>query len=388
MLTCKREMLFPLALLAWVVAGGAPAGACDVPVFRYALECWPAEPYAVVVLHRGELTAGAKEVVDTLRRAPAGHGGSANLSVRTVDLSAEVNAPMPAMWREQEPPDLPRIIVVYPPAAAVGKVCIWAAPLSMSAARAVVDSPARREIAQRLMNGESAVWVLLESGERNKDEAAANLLTEELAKMPEKLTLPLQASELNKSGASSTGSGIESGVAEVKIAFSVLRLSRTDPAEKMLAAMLVRSEEDLERGYASQPMVFPVFGRGRVLYALVGKGITARNILTACRFLTGPCACEVKEDNPGVDLLMNADWDASIATSLIEEVELPPLTGVFAQVDGSGSTARPALQTQVRGPVEAGKPSRLLRNTVIALAAIVAAVGALSVVMKRPSSGK
>jgi hypothetical protein len=55
-------------------------------------------------------------------------------------------------------------------------------------------------------------------------------------------------------------------------------------------------------------MVFPVFGRGRALFPLVGAGITPKNIRDAAEFLAGPCSCEVKEQNPGFDLLLKADW--------------------------------------------------------------------------------
>jgi hypothetical protein len=74
----------------------------------------------------------------------------------------------------------------------------------------------------------------------------------------------------------------------------------------MLVRMLLNTEDDLPG--RSDPMVFPVFGRGRAMPALIGAGITKENIGDAARFLAGPCSCEVKRDNPGVDLLMTADW--------------------------------------------------------------------------------
>jgi hypothetical protein len=69
---------------------------------------------------------------------------------------------------------------------------------------------------------------------------------------------------------------------------------------------LLGSEPDLAG--LSEPMAFPVFGRGRVLYALVGAGITAENVRKAAEFLGGDCSCTVKRDNPGTDLLLIADW--------------------------------------------------------------------------------
>jgi hypothetical protein len=74
--------------------------------------------------------------------------------------------------------------------------------------------------------------------------------------------------------------------------------------------MLVRAEPDLAE--RSDPMAFPVFGRGRALLPLVGPGITAENIRDSAAFLVGPCSCQIKELNPGFDLLLSAFWDQLI----------------------------------------------------------------------------
>ncbi|PIW14960.1 MAG: hypothetical protein COW34_07135, partial [Armatimonadetes bacterium CG17_big_fil_post_rev_8_21_14_2_50_66_6] len=50
-----RKALVGLALLS-LLLGGRPVSACSVPVFQYALERWPADPYEVVVFHRGPLS--------------------------------------------------------------------------------------------------------------------------------------------------------------------------------------------------------------------------------------------------------------------------------------------------------------------------------------------
>jgi len=57
-----RRFIGIFAFLA--VAATAPA--CQVPVFRYALERWEADAYPVVAFHDGEMTDGQKEVVHFL----------------------------------------------------------------------------------------------------------------------------------------------------------------------------------------------------------------------------------------------------------------------------------------------------------------------------------
>ncbi len=75
--------------------------------------------------------------------------------------------------------------------------------------------------------------------------------------------------------------------------------------------MLLGSEPDLNE--LSQPMAFPVLGRGRVLYALVGRGISREMIGVASTFMVGPCSCQVKDQNPGFDLLLQFDWNARVS---------------------------------------------------------------------------
>ena len=382
---------------AALAAAAGPAGACDVPVFQYALQLWAPDRYEAVVFHRGELTAAQGRAVAALRQAADGPG-RANLALSAVDVSDSMTPAIRALWQNLGGPAMPRVVLTLPRRDG-GRAAVWSGPLTTAAARAIVDSPARRQIARRLLDGESAVWVLLECGDRPKDRAAAGTLAKELAAMPQKLSLPEPA---------------EPAVAEAsdgpaprppRIAFSVLRLSRTDPAERVLVAMLLRSEDDLETQFASEPMAFPIFGRGRALYAVIGKGLTAENILAACRFLTGPCACEVKAQNPGTDLLISAAWDELAPAGPLEDVELPPLTGLAAQVEaGRGERAAEAAPEQRPEPglssgsaraadktsasLDADPSAGLLTVTLVALAAVAIAAVVLVAILRARSAAK
>ena len=106
----------------------------------------------------------------------------------------------------------------------------------------------------------------------------------------------------------------------MRIAFSVYRLSRTDPAEQPLVTMLLNSDTGLEG-----PIAFPIFGRGRALWAMAGKGLNAEMISEAGMFLTGACSCEAKELNPGVDLLFAADWEQGLSAPPPKEPVPVPL---------------------------------------------------------------
>ena len=373
-------LVVSLACLAW------PAWACSVPVFRYALENWPADPYRVTVFHRGELSPQELVVAEFLQKQASGCDGNANLEVSTVDLAAPQEEAVQELWQAQRDPRLPWMVASCPGASGQPEAA-WACPFTMENVRALLDSPSRREVARRLLSGESAVWVLLESGDVEKDAAAALLLDAELGRIERVLALPEEPAwptdELF---------GAESGP-PLRVAFSVVNVSRNDSAERAFVSMLTRTEPELDR-YRSEPMAFPIFGRGRCLYALVGRGINAPNIERACGFLVGWCSCEVKWLNPGMDMLMSVDWEGMIAGPFLTDELLPPLTGLsdFAQAkeapvqEGPASEtaalAEPLEQTGTGEPEKVRDSGALLRNTLLALLLVCAGTGAGALILK------
>src|SRR5690349_17649700 len=81
---------FLRGILALLLAGLVQqiASACSVPVFRYGLEHWKADPYRVLVAHRGGLNAEAQLMVRQLNDA----SGRANVVVQSADLGHEPDA--------------------------------------------------------------------------------------------------------------------------------------------------------------------------------------------------------------------------------------------------------------------------------------------------------
>ena len=295
-------------LLALVCA--FPVLACNVPVFRYALERWQAEPYEAVIFHRGPLSPADRAAVVALEKAR--DDSHANLNVTLADIDFPLGRLPAKLWKSRTNAPLPHLVVSYQGGATEGLVA-WSGPLSESVARTLTDSPIRRALAKELLAGKSAVWLLLESGNATADTAAAALLEKELRVQEKELELPPAAPDDPKMRAK----------LPLRIAFSVLRLARTDPAEAPFITQLLAGESQTNQ--PPVPVAFPVFGRGRALAALSGGDLSADVIESASRFLTGACSCEVKELNPGKDLLLAADWD-----SIFEEAAPPeqrtPLT--------------------------------------------------------------
>ena len=98
-----------------------------------------------------------------------------------------------------------------------------------------------------------------------QDDARLTALETELAGLQETLELPaIQQEDLKE---------LSVAPEELKIRFSALRVDRNDPAEKWLVEMLLSTEPDLKDDeLAGQPMAFPIFGRGRALYAVFAPG--------------------------------------------------------------------------------------------------------------------
>ena len=326
--------------------------ACDVPVFRYALERWPAGIYKIVLFHEHPLNEEKASIVSWLKRSSYENNPFANFVVNTVDMSTEMDDSMRALWKSADSHKTP-LLVVRQPDKGIYRRSVWSGQLSQDAAQKVADSPARQEIANRIMGGDAAVWVLVESGNQTRDEAAARFISEQLSKAKKEITFAPKFREL---------ADLED--LEADINFSLVRVSRNDPAEEIFVNMLMYCEPGLFE-YQSDPMAFPMFGRGRALYALAGAGITRKNIYLACQTVIGPCSCTVKDLNPGVDMLMIANWKAGIGKSWIDEdIPLAGL-GTLANMTGNNESHSPTL----------------LRNILITSGAIIVTIMVLSILI-------
>jgi hypothetical protein len=323
-----RVLLHCLPLL--LLGGGAgSASACSVPVFRYALERWAADDYLAVVFHEGALTPEQSGWVRDLDRNGLAGRISANVTPLAVDLAAAGDPGLVRLWRQQAATtSLPAIMLLQPRGQGVSTP-VWSGPLTGDNVNLMLDSPARREIAGRLLKGDSAVWVLLESGDATVDTRAWQALENRMRH----LEATLELSELSPTDI--LGGDPAASEEQLEVAFSTLRISREDPAEAILVRMLLNTEDDLNA--AREPIVFPIFGQGRALYALVGQGINDVMIDEAGEFLTGACSCIIKEQNPGSDLLMAVDWAGLVEPLIKSDDELPPLTGIagFASTGSS-----------------------------------------------------
>ncbi len=282
---------------------------CSTPVFRYALERWPAFLYTVEVIHGGNLNDEQNHALDLLKLTSVGNLKT-NLKVIETTVTGKHNIP------EEE---LPLIRLFYPVENNNPGV-LWQGALTKENVNKIIDSPARREIVRRIQKGDAVTWILLESTDKYQNEVASRILNDELKLLSDELKLSSTATD-------ATGNSLDIKVVNSGVHFSMLKVSRSDPDEEIFIKMLLGTEPDLP--YIKSPLAFPVFGRGRVLYALVGKGIKQKLIETACSSVIGWCSCTIKEDNPGSDLLFSADWEKAVGdSSWIQKEEIPEISGL------------------------------------------------------------
>jgi hypothetical protein len=448
-----KRWLTPLVLVSWLVLCIEPAPACSVPVFRYALERWDASAYMLLMFHRGPLTPGDKALVDLVTKRSIDGGGKANVFIQTIDVSAEMDEFAKAAWESESNADLPLSVLRYPSKGMgdPGRVA-WRGRLTKPLVELMLDSPARREIARQIKDGRTAVWVYLGSEADIRDRKltrwlrvgpalgvaallfvlfaaaiarrryapagaalvallaglaalhthwdgfalktipASAVVFEKLVKeAEEKVSLPEIDPHDQQWGPGQTP--VKQLQEELKIDFSVVRVDRANPKERGLVHLLMGTESDLATEYADQPMAFAVFGRGRALPALVGKGITAKNVTEDCRFLTGPCSCTIKEQNPGIDTLMTTNWTEGLKRAMVQERTLPPLPALSQDTPPANAPATPPAAVVESPPpsqpatLAAEAKSSVARQAVILGAIVVLITIALVVYARKSSSG-
>ena len=165
----------------------ATAYACQVPVFRYALERWRPDPYQLVIVHDGNMTGEERAKLSYLEESLVGANGPVvNLRVETVDLAKEQE--LLEQWKKIHADGNGSMTVhlFYPYEGFEANVPpIWSGSCTKKNMDAILDSPTRRELVKRILAGDSAVWLFLESGNKEEDDKLFKIL-EGYAKIAEK----------------------------------------------------------------------------------------------------------------------------------------------------------------------------------------------------------
>jgi len=309
------------------------ANACVLPVFRYAVERWESDQFEIIIFHDSVFTKDDSIALskigkrsqyvstdhDILKKTGNFKPGNITTYLTHVkDTSTRWINRIRKRELEDSSVTLPHALILFPSTTGISNP-IWRGPVGKMPIDNLVDSPIRREIGKRIVSGETGVWVILESSDKGKNRS----VHKKLSKYLDKAMSELKIQEIDPAELPSWYDPESSP--ELQVKFSMLSVSRTDPSEAMFVNMLLQTDPNIKNN--DDPIVFCIFGRGRALVNFSEDLLSENNVLDVCRFLLGPCSCVVKEENPGVDIIMAVNWNERIVTSLVKDEPLPPLTG-------------------------------------------------------------
>jgi len=318
-----EKSLVVLCLLAMTLASLPMAEGCDVPVHRYILVRWEREDYRAYYFYKTDEEKADREVNEFLADASGGFGRRVNLAFRALDVDKLTNNAAAEedrkVWKEHASQKLPFHLVLTPRGTP-----LFRGRLDLPAARAMIQSPVRTEIARQLCEGKGGVLLLLAGDDQKESQNVQKDVRWVLERAKE----------------------------EQKLDVGFLRLAVKAPREEWLIRSLLAAA-DL-RPESKQPVLFGICGRARVLTFLAGREITRRGIIECVRTMNGDCSCELKEANPGVDLLTDWDWEGAIAG--LPPVTEEPLRSVLLGFDDSEENSQGASRRESDG--KARRPTR------------------------------
>jgi len=345
-----------LCVAALVQVSSATLKACAVPTHRYLLERWERDYYRTYYFYRGEEDKADREVNSFLEDAGSSFGSRVNLTFRAAEVSRisgdAVAAELREIWNEHRSDELPFHLILSP----VGTP-LYSGRLDLPTAKAIIQSPVKTRIARELCSGKGGLLLLL-AGSDEKENAKAEKDVRWVVTRARK------------------EHGLDVGF---------LRFSRTDPQEKWLVHSLLQLVE--EPPDKKQCIVFGVCGRGRVLTACIGEGITPRNIIECVGIMSGDCSCDLRFASPGMDLLTDWDWEGAIAS--LPPMTEGPLQSLLLGFDDSEEDSQGPSQGQLEPEPDSetrtsvGTPALTKWSVAFAIASIVVVGIGLMMIRKR-----
>jgi hypothetical protein len=376
-----------LRLIVFVGVGliASAVVACKLPVFRYALERWPADRYQLVAIVDEGSRADASEALSLLQQLG---DSNANVDVETIDLSQLSEQ---QLWQidgldgSEEPP---RLQVFFPLKDGQRKLC-WTGPLTPATIAMWRDSPWRQQIVAEITSGVSAVWILVEGSDAAENERLASQLNQAIARAEKEISIPegvisrqQAASYLQQHPGASMDDVLRSDI-PLKIDFVMRRLP-VNADEPAVRAMVSGWNDASETGFG-RAFVFPVFGRGRMIEPLWADQFSVDAVVGACRYMVGECNCTLKALNPGVDLLLEANWkDYMDETLVVVEPAVPKTPQALVIPAGSTAVETPPSPKPADSPLASTDSfTRWPAGPLVVVAAAIAMIAAMGLWRRR-----
>lgn len=323
----RRIFLIVFSLVA------TTALACKVPVFRYALERWPVDSYRMVAIVEGQESESVRAAILALKSLDQ---SKVNIETELIDLATLSEE---QLWQLEDfdgSAATPLLQVFYPQKEGQRIKC-WEGGLNETAIDDWRISPLREQIADDLVSGISAVFLLVDGADQTQNDNLAQRFQDSLKAASDQIRIPdgvIARDEANQylqeHPEASMDDVLRSDV-PLKVDFQLRRLARDDPQETSLLAMIHGLVDE-----SDEPILVPIFGRGRMLDALQAAECDDDVILNACRYMVGECSCTVKALNPGVDLILAVDWSSKLGQSVVMVDPKPSGQPTLVTIPGGG----------------------------------------------------
>lgn len=311
----KRSALFLSVLLGTCLVSLSIAHACKIPVFRYALERWPADNYSMVAIVNGE---PSESVQAALRELEAIDRRRVNVNVEVIDLAKLTEAELWSVEGLANTDDAPMLQVFYPENDAKQRQICWTGDLTTCNIRRWQSSPVREQIVAELGSGASAVWVVIEGPDPSENNQFHSRLNQALAKAESQLSIPAgvikrqDAARVLQEDPSASMDDVLRCDIPLQVKFATVVLRNDDPNELALQAMA-----DGIAGDARPPFAIPIFGRGRMIEPLSQSKFSEASVVSVCSYLFEECSCSVKSLNPGIDVMIAANWQQLLGDHVV-----------------------------------------------------------------------
>lgn len=301
---------------------------CDTPVYRYAMYRWDPADYELFFFHKtADQVADVAQLKSTIDQWSISNECSTNLSLTTVDLTNQ--SAMSVL-----PPEIfdcfhaggkdsgfvltgPKRHCLFVDALSVEQLSSWMQSLSV-------------DVCEKLADQSICVFVI--AADENADPGLVGQTIEQLETKLANFKADWASEKVRLSNSSHS-----IGTLDLDSSFAIEKRSSKlgqfqwyvvdDSDSPWFRWSLETAREDSQ---TPGVWIYPVFGRGRALPPVTAEQLTDQWLKEQLEFLTSACACTVKEQNPGVDLLLQYDWD-SAAKNMVDE---------FGREEGNESLAK------------------------------------------------
>lgn len=292
------------------------AFSCETPVYQYALANWQPDSYRLYVVYPGREGVGLLQEVSSFRERLMQEGMQTNLLLIPVDANQALDG-IPAEVANAVKPGAPAFSMLLPPRLPGRSGVIWRGEASAEIWQTLVESDVRTTLINSIVNDLSAgVFLYIEQKPGKKSDKAFKSLQKHLTVM-EKTLRP----------------SVDSDTA--KVHFPAIKVN-LDPLNDPIFLKELKNATGIN-AFPAGNFVSIIYGRGRVMELLETKYFSKKRIKAVCEYLLGECACEIKAQNPGFDILLRADWNSAELPLSYQEFILPELVSIdFSDEEKSG----------------------------------------------------